>query len=168
VIAPGIDTYRRRLLLVVLGLACASCALPPVQQSDAPAQATRPGASAPVPQEATAEPSVTNSAQPGKGAQELDRAIKSYEEGEYKNAARQFQSALDAGLATKAEQASAHKYLAFMTCVSGREKACRDEFRKALDADPGFELAPAEIGHPIWGPVFRSVKGETAAKPKAK
>jgi len=24
--------------------------------------------------------------------------------------------------------------------------------------DPGLELAPAEAGHPVWGPIFRSLK----------
>ena len=36
---------------------------------------------------------------------------------------------------------------------------CRDEFRRALAVDPALELAPAEAGHPVWGPIFRSVKG---------
>ena len=31
-----------------------------------------------------------------------------------------------------ADQARAHKYLAFIVCVNGREKVCRDEFRAAL------------------------------------
>jgi hypothetical protein len=35
---------------------------------------------------------------------------------------------------------------------------CRDEFRAALDIDPSMQLEPAEAGHPVWGPVFRSVK----------
>ena len=43
----------------------------------------------------------------------------------------------------------------------------RDQFQKALDADPKFELEPAEAGHPIWGPALRSVKAERAkTKPK--
>ena len=105
---------------------------------------------------------------PSKGEQELERAIKGYEEGTYKNAARQFQAALDLGLDAKSNQATAHKYLAFIACVSGREKSCRDEFRKALEADPAFDLAAAEVGHPIWGAAFRSVKADTAMKAKSK
>jgi hypothetical protein len=38
--------------------------------------------------------------------------------------------------------------------------ACREEFRKALTMDPSLELSPAEAGHPVWGPVFRSLKGK--------
>jgi hypothetical protein len=67
---------------------------------------------------------------------------------------------------TGAERASAHKYLAFMACVANRRAACRNEFRSAFAADPRFDLAPAEAGHPTWGPVFRSVKAEVAKKKK--
>jgi hypothetical protein len=70
-------------------------------------------------------------------------------------------------LAGRGEQASAHKYLAFINCVSGRPNGCREEFRKAFVADPNFDLTPAEAGHPMWGPVFRSVKTAVSkAKPK--
>ena len=72
-----------------------------------------------------------------------------------------FQSKGKPELATglnRSEQVTAHKYLAFIHCTSGREKQCRDEFRKVLDIDPALELEPAEAGHPVWGPVFRSVK----------
>ena len=52
----------------------------------------------------------------------------------------------------------AHKYLAFIHCVSGRQRPCRDEFRKAIEINPSMELEPSETGHPIWGPEFRSAK----------
>ncbi len=85
-------------------------------------------------------------------------AVQQYESGDYDESAKNFQSAINAGSSDK-EVASAHKYLAFIHCAANRQKLCRDEFRKALAADPTLELAPAEAGHPIWGPVFRSVKG---------
>ena len=103
-----------------------------------------------------------------KAEQELQRGIKSYEEAEYEIAVRQLQSALDRGLTARSDKADAYKYLAFVACTSGREKSCHAEFRKALEVDPRFKLAPAEAGHPIWGPVFRSVKAELAAKEKAR
>jgi len=103
-----------------------------------------------------------------KSKQELRSGVKSYEEGAYKTATKQFQTALDLGLGARSDLAKAHKYLAFITCVSGREQSCRDEFRKAFAADATFDLEPAEAGHPTWGPVFRSVKAETAAKAKSK
>lgn len=105
---------------------------------------------------------------PSQSEQALQRAVKTYEEGVYKSAARQFQAALDLGLESKHDQATAHKYLGFIDCASGRGKACRNEFRKAFAADPKFDLEAAEAGHPIWGPVFRSVKYEVAAKTKAR
>ena len=93
-----------------------------------------------------------------KGGQDLANGIKQYEDANYKEAARLLQSGLDQGL-VRDDQVKAHKYLAFIYCVSGREQRCRDEFRAALKIDPSFELAANEAGHPIWGPAFRSAKG---------
>jgi len=92
-----------------------------------------------------------------KGQPELSAGISNYENGRYGEAAKALQGALDAGLGSS-DQVSAHKYLAFIHCASGREKQCRDEFRKVLDINPALELEPAEAGHPMWGPVFRSLK----------
>lgn len=91
----------------------------------------------------------------------LDDGIRDYDNGEYRVAARTIQAALDEGLTTRS-QARAHKYLAFMHCVGGQQSQCRDEFRKALEADPRMELRPEEAGHPIWSPVFKSVKTSMA------
>jgi Tfp pilus assembly protein PilF len=95
--------------------------------------------------------------QGNKGEATLKNGIRQYEEGNYAEASRLLQSSLDQGLGNT-DQVRAHKYLAFIHCVSGRDARCRDEFRNALKKDPGFELAANEAGHPIWGPVFRSVK----------
>lgn len=92
-----------------------------------------------------------------KGEPALKAGIQQYEEGRYAEAARQLQSAINQGLQTP-DEVRAHKYLAFIHCVSDRVAACREEFRKALSLDPRLELSAAEAGHPIWGPVFRSVK----------
>lgn len=92
------------------------------------------------------------------GEQDLASGIKQYEDGSYAEASRLLQSSLDQGLSSKSDQVSARKHLAFTHCVSGRDARCRDEFRALLKIDPSFELAPNESGHPIWGPVFRSVK----------
>lgn len=97
---------------------------------------------------------------PRKAEQELSTGIRHYEDGNYKNAAKSLQTALDTGLTFRNDQISAHKYLAFIHCAQEREKQCRDEFRTALELDPKFELSTAEAGHPVWGPVFRSVKSE--------
>src|SRR5450755_4632792 len=163
--AIGMPCHRALwLAALALGLACANCSWPMVQKAGAPPQEAAPGRSAPEPERAHEKRAVPKAAVSSKGEQELERAVKSYEEGAYKNAARQFQAALDFGLDAKADQAIAHKYIAFVVCVSGREKSCRDEFRKAIDADSSFELSPAEAGHPIWAAVLRSVKSDTANK----
>ncbi len=94
-----------------------------------------------------------------KGEPELTAGIRSYQDGNYNVALRQLQSALKAGL-NSFGQAKAHKYLAFIHCSSGRESRCRDEFRELLALEPDFNLAPAEAGHPTWGPIFRSLKAE--------
>ncbi len=89
---------------------------------------------------------------------QLTAGIRSYEDGRYDAAAKLLHGSLAAGLRLKYDKINAHKYLAFVDCVSGRERQCHDEFRKVLELDPTFELGKAEAGHPIWGPVFRSVK----------
>ena len=88
----------------------------------------------------------------------LASGIKHYEDGDYREAISDLQGSLDKGLAANADKVKAHKYLAFTYCISSRETLCREEFSKALEVDPKFDLAPAEAGHPMWGSVFRSVK----------
>ena len=103
-----------------------------------------------------------------KAEQELNLGIHNYEEGNYKYAAGHFQNALDGGLASSGDQLAAHKYLAFIYCVSGEKLACRGEFKQLLKLNPRFELTPAEAGHPIWGPVFREVKVEAGSRKRRK
>ncbi|MEX0959020.1 MAG: TssQ family T6SS-associated lipoprotein [Burkholderiales bacterium] len=91
------------------------------------------------------------------GAPYLEEGIRQYEEGNYRVAARRLQFGLEEGL-SRDNRVLAHKYLAFIACISGQELTCREEFEIALYLDPTFELGPAEIGHPIWGPVYQNVK----------
>jgi Tfp pilus assembly protein PilF len=98
---------------------------------------------------------------PSKGTAALSAGLKEYENGQYAEASRNLQAAMDLGL-TDRERADAHKHLAFIHCSSGRERACREEFRKALGVNPDLELAPAEAGHPVWGPLFAQLKGSPA------
>ena len=98
---------------------------------------------------------------PSPAEQKLASGVKSYEEGDYYVSLSAFQSALGMGLSKKDDQVLAYKYSAFIHCVSGRDKQCRDTFKKAIEIDPTFDLKPSEAGHPIWGPVFRSVKGQS-------
>jgi Tfp pilus assembly protein PilF len=95
-----------------------------------------------------------------KANQALTAGIQNYEDGKYQTATKNLKRALNLGLAVQSDVVQAHKYLAFIHCLSKREKQCRDEFRKALDKDSKFDLKPAEVGHPLWGPVFRGVKAQ--------
>lgn len=138
------------LATLALILACGGCA---TQGPGEPARGEPPG-------DRRVEAVTPESA--GVGEQVLARGVASYEDGDYRAAERQLQTALDMGLKAPGDQAQAHKYLAFIHCAAGRAKRCREEFRKALSAEPSFDLAPAEAGHPAWGPVFRAVKAYRA------
>jgi Tfp pilus assembly protein PilF len=96
-----------------------------------------------------------------KGRSALNEGIRQYDDGQHAAAAKSLQSAIDLGL-SDGERADAHKHLAFIHCSTGRTSPCRDEFRKALAANPNLALAPAEAGHPVWGPIFIGLKGEAA------
>ncbi len=91
------------------------------------------------------------------GESALQLGLRQYDEGQYKRATSTFLQSLEAGL-SPAKQIIAHKHLAFIYCTSNKVSLCRHEFNKVIEVDPRFELAPAEAGHPQWGPVFRSVK----------
>jgi Tfp pilus assembly protein PilF len=88
----------------------------------------------------------------------INNGIKSYEDGNYAASMATLQSLVDNQTASKGEKVLAYKYMAFMHCMSAREKACRESFKKAIDLDPNFELRAEEVGHPRWGPVFKNVK----------
>jgi len=92
-----------------------------------------------------------------RGGPALESGIKHYEGGRYAEASKQLHSAIRRGLSAR-DEVRAHKYLAFIHCISDRIASCREEFRRALRIDPGMELSAAEAGHPSWGPVFRAVK----------
>ena len=87
----------------------------------------------------------------------LASGVAQFEEGNYVQSQRLLQSSLAEGLPSRASQARAHKYLAFIYCVTDRTPQCRQEFSNALNADPKFTLTAAEAGHPQWGPVFKAV-----------
>ena len=98
------------------------------------------------------------------GSNRLKQGIQKYDEGNFRVATRHLQSALEEGL-RRPDRVEAHKYLAFIACVSSQPQTCREEFAIALELNPNFQLAPAEAGHPIWGPVFKSVKGKQPKQP---
>lgn len=112
-------------------------------------------------------PKVTETMLREKAEQNLALGLRQYEAGSYDDAARSFTAALDHGLLSKPDQSTARKNLAFIYCASNREQQCRDEFRKALEINPRFDLTTAEAGHPIWGPVYRNVRAQMVAEAPA-
>lgn len=92
----------------------------------------------------------------------LNKGIKSYEDGDYAASMVTLQKLLDSKDAGLSEKIEAHKYMAFIHCISSRDKMCRESFKSALDLEPTFNLSPAEAGHPVWGPVFSSVKNKSS------
>jgi hypothetical protein len=88
----------------------------------------------------------------------LNNGIRNFEDGNYSVAMTIFQDVVDDKDATKEIKITSFKYLAFIHCISDREKMCRESFKKALEIDSDFNLTPAEAGHPVWGSVFISMK----------
>lgn len=87
----------------------------------------------------------------------LINGLRAYEDGAFERAEQSFRTAVLQNLRDRRDLAVAHKYLAFIACAFNRIGECEREFRNAFGADPGFLLSDAEIGHPIWGPVYRRV-----------
>ena len=116
---------------------------------------------------APAAPQITEDMLRDRAKEQLAQGVKQFDAGDFDNAAKNLQGSLDHGLLPKQEQSTARKYLAFIYCVGNREQACRDEFRKAFEINPEFALTPAEDGHPIWGPIYRSVRTQLIAEREA-
>ena len=87
----------------------------------------------------------------------LAAGLQSYEAGAFEPAERDFRDAIKRGLRDPRDTAVAYKHLAFIACAFNRLAECEANFRSAFAADPNFQLSAAEIGHPIWGPVYRQV-----------
>jgi Tfp pilus assembly protein PilF len=91
-------------------------------------------------------------------------AMRFYEEGQHERAEVLFRRALAEGLKDSNDVAMADKHLAFIACAYNRPAECETAFRAAFAADPDFRLTDAEVGHPIWGPVYKRVAAEQAAR----
>ena len=104
----------------------------------------------------------------GPGGQLFSAGITNYEDGKYALAEKNLKAALDLGLADPGDKVTAHKYLAFLYCVSSRKTLCKNEFKKAFELDPGFMLNPAEEGHPMWRKTYLQVKDQMKPVKKPK
>lgn len=101
-------------------------------------------------------------AQPAERA--LINGLRAYDEGAFERAEQSFRSALLQSLRDRRDIATAHKYLAFIACAFDRIVECDQQFNLAFTADPQFLLTDAEIGHPVWGPVYRRVEQKRKAQ----
>ena len=140
---------RHPLLLFASAAAVflAACAAPPPGPS--PEAPTMP-----------ALPEITEAQLQDRAKDNLALGLRRYQSGEYDGATQSLNASLDHGLLSKPDQSRARKHLAFIHCVRGREPQCWDEFRKAMEIDPGFDLTAAEAGHPVWGPIYRNVRAQ--------
>ncbi|HJW50750.1 MAG TPA: TssQ family T6SS-associated lipoprotein [Burkholderiaceae bacterium] len=93
--------------------------------------------------------------------------LRFYEEGQYERAEALLKRAITDGLQDKHDIAVAQKHLAFIACAYNRPSDCEQAFRAAFSADAGFKLTDAEVGHPLWGPVYKRVAAEQPSKAAA-
>ena len=93
----------------------------------------------------------------GPGRAKLAEGVQSYDAGEFGSAIRAL-NAPEIEQSDTATRVEAGKYLAFSYCVTNRRTLCRKAFDRVLALDPSFALAPAEAGHPLWGPVFAQAR----------
>jgi tetratricopeptide (TPR) repeat protein len=122
---------------------------------------------APTPAPKPVAPQITEDTLRARAKEQLVAGIKLYETGDYEGALKSLKASLDHGLLEKSDQSIARKYIAFIHCLAGRESECAAEFRKAFEIDQAFALTPAEDGHPIWGPVYRTVRATLIAEREA-
>jgi len=141
-----------RLCAAVCVLLLAGCAQLQKQQADTPKPAA---------------PQITEDMLRSRAQEQLAQGVKQYEAGDFDAAVKSLNGSLEHGMLSKVDQSRARKYLAFSYCVSSKEQQCRDEFRKAFEINPEFALTPAEDGHPIWGPVYRSVRTQLISEREA-
>ena len=96
--------------------------------------------------------------------QELKDGVAAYADADYTAANKYLQNAVNLGLAKRDDRIQANKHLAFIACATGQQAPCRYYFRKVLVINPQFELNDTEAGHPLWGPIFKEVKQQSAGK----
>lgn len=139
--------------VIVLLAACAGTPAPTPSQAPAPRPASQPEPKPATEQPApAATPPVAPELTPAQKA--LAEGVSAYERGDFAAAIRILTPLVKDGALSQAQLRDAYKTLAFAECLNRQTTNCRTTFEKAMRADPGFELTPAERGHPIWGPQY--------------
>jgi hypothetical protein len=90
--------------------------------------------------------------------QALEMVQANYQAGRYGEVIRYVAKSDDLATAPASVKIPALKLQAFSYCVSNYPQLCQDAFARILAIDPSFELTPAEIGHPVWGPAYKRAK----------
>jgi hypothetical protein len=127
-----------------------------------------PGGSTPVDDasvRAADAPGPSGPVEPSEGRKVLDRAIALFEQGRFAESMRLLQESPAILADGPLVRVQALKTLAFGQCVTGRRAACHRSFEAVLALEPSFELAPAEAGHPSWGPAFERAKAAARGGP---
>ncbi|WP_019141696.1 TssQ family T6SS-associated lipoprotein [Noviherbaspirillum massiliense] len=108
-------------------------------------------------------PSQPGNGQPALSATEVQthyqQGLSNYRASRFDAALADLNAAVASGRLKSSEEINARKHMAFIHCVSNRELQCREQFQAILKSEPKFDLAANEAEHPMWGPVWRSVKG---------
>ncbi len=151
-------TLSSRIFCVATAAVLAACAAPPPPKPMPAAVVTQ---AAPIPprpiQPAAPPPSVPAAPvviEPSASEKALVAGLASFDRGDYTGAIRQLTPLTgDSALDTQS-QLRALKTLAFAQCLTRATTPCRQTFERAFKLDGKFDLAPAERGHPIWGPQF--------------
>ncbi|AOB34010.1 hypothetical protein AKI39_24500 [Bordetella sp. H567] len=88
----------------------------------------------------------------------LARVRDSYQAGAYGEVIRTVATSDALATAPVDMRVESLKLQAFSYCVTGYRVLCEDDFKRILALEPAFDLGPAEIGHPQWGPAFQHAK----------
>lgn len=159
---------RSALWLAIPALLTA-CATPPPPAVSYPAPAAPPVAPraptvVPAPPPAPVPPSPPPVVEIPANERALTAAIGAYDRGEYGQAVRVLTPLVNDGTLDAEQQLRALKTLAFSQCSTNAITLCRGTFERAFRADPRFDLAVAERGHPIWGPQFERARRTVLGK----
>jgi len=96
------------------------------------------------------------------GEHALAAGLVDYDDGAFDRAETDFRNAVARGLKDPVDVSVAYKHLAFIACAFNRPMECEANFRSAFAANADFHLTETEIGHPVWGPVYRRVAAAQA------
>ncbi len=140
------------------------CAAPPTtdqtEKKSAPVPATtydtstKPAPQTPQPAAHQADVPVAAPPEQTPAEKSLTAGLSSFDRGEYVSAMKQLAPLTNDASLGIPNRLKALKTLAFSQCLTRAVVACRGTFERAFKLDPKFDLAPAEQGHPVWGPQF--------------